>query len=91
MKRFILLLVVGIISASCSKENLQSDLKPQFSVNSETEQPVYYQSSTGQYFIHQHAPFDLDNMQAAYDYWYENLEEVWPDLDPDDPNPFPEP
>lgn len=74
MKRFILLLVVGIISASCSKENLQSDLKPQFSVNSETEQPVYYQSSTGQYFIHQNDPFDLDNMQAAYDYLAENEE-----------------
>ena len=72
MKRFILLLVVGIISASCSKENLQSDLKPQFSVNSETEQPVYYQSSTGQFFIHQNDPFSLDNMQAAYDYLAEN-------------------
>ena len=34
---------------------------------------------------------DFDSFIAAYDYWYENLEEVWPDLDPDDPNPFPEP
>ena len=34
---------------------------------------------------------DFDSFIEAYDDWYENLEEVWPDLDPDDPNPSLEP
>ena len=68
MKQFTLLLILGIIIESCCAERIQPDSISGLSNISETNQPVFYQSSTGNYFIHQNDPFSLSNIQAAYDY-----------------------
>ena len=67
MKQLNYLLIIGMFIGSCTTEHIQPDLIPECSDDSEMNQTMYYQSSTGQCFIHQNDPFALANIQAAYD------------------------